>query len=131
MEKVKFAPLIGHLQSSAEVYNQMNRDHEMRFGEIPGEAIASWIVQVVEPVVASGAREVEEAGKIFNTFYKTLLTMLGNQLAVTYEKEYQSAWLMLSKNPGLVQASFGRLFNALNNAMLSIRKYQPERVEDW
>jgi hypothetical protein len=103
----------------------------MRFGEIPGTVLSSWIVDVVEPVVAASAKGEDEAGKVFNSFYKGLLAHLGNQLAITYENEYQSAWLMLTKNPGLVQTSFTRAFNAINNALLTIRKHQPERVEDW
>lgn len=131
MEKIKFGPLIGHLQNSADVYNQLYRDHEMQFGEIPGPVLTSWIVRVVEPVIVASARTEDEAGKIFQPFYKGLLRMLGNQLAVTYEQEYQSAWMMLQKNPGLVQTSFPRVFNAINGALISVRKYRPEWVEDW
>lgn len=131
MEKIKFRPLIGHLQHAADAYNQVYRDHEMRFGEIPGPVLTSWIVGVIEPVIAASARTEDEAGKIFQPFYKGLLEMFGNQLAVTYGHEYESAWLMLKNNPGLVQTSFPRAFNAINNALLSIRKYRAEWVEDW
>lgn len=131
MEKITYKPLIEHLQQSGDLYNQMYRDSEIRFGAIPKGVIVSWIVQVIQPIVsATSEGKAEQVSKTFQALYKTLLTLLGSQLGVTYEQEYQSAWLMFEKNPHLMQSPL-RVVDALNSALVSIRQYQPAKVATW
>ncbi|MFZ6008786.1 MAG: hypothetical protein ACOYXT_00445 [Bacteroidota bacterium] len=131
MEKITYKPLIAHLKQSGDQYNQLYEEQEMRFGTLSPAVVYSWIVKVLEPIVAATAHDEILAGKIFQILYKRLLPLLGNQLAVTYEQEYQSAWMMLKKNPHLMQTSPLRVLEALNSALLSIRRYQPAHVSEW
>ncbi len=131
MEKVTHAPLIAHLKSNAEQYNQMYREQELRFGSMPDRLINDWIVQTVEPIVRATSKTEDESGKIFRELYRSLLPLLGNQLAITFEKEYHAAWAMIASTPHLAQTSPQRLINAINSALISIRKYRPDQVTTW
>lgn len=131
MEKVTHAPLIAHLKGNGQQYNQMYREHELRFGSMPDRLINEWIVEVIEPIVRATSETEDESGKIFRELYKNMLTLLGSQLAVTYEKEYRAAWAMLASNPHIAQTSPQRLINAINSALITIRKHKPDQVITW
>src|SRR5690349_20492677 len=131
MEKVKYQPLLEHLVKSGELYNQLCRDHELHYGEINPQLLTSWIVRVIEPVVSASAKTEAEVGKVFQCLYKAILPLLGNQLAVSFEQEYQQAWMMLAKAPHLMQSSPARIVTALNSALQTIRAYKPEKVSAW
>lgn len=131
MEKIKYKPLLEHLMKSGELYNQLCRDHELHYGEINPQLLTAWIVRVIEPVVSASAKTEAEAGKIFQCLYRAVLPLLGNQLAVSFEREYQQAWMMLAKAPHLMQGSPSRIVGALNSALQTIRTYKPEKVSAW
>ncbi|MBT1699045.1 hypothetical protein KK083_19275 [Fulvivirgaceae bacterium PWU4] len=131
MEKITFRPLIDHLGKSGEHYNQLYHAHELRYGSLSRQLLTSWIVRVIEPVVIASATDELQAGKVFSCFYRSLLPLLGNQLAITYEREYQQAWSMLAKNAALMQESPAKIVNAVNNALVTLRIYQPGNVLRW
>lgn len=131
MEKITFRPLIDHLGKSGELYNQLYHQHELRYGSLSPQLLTSWIVRVIEPVVVAVATDESQAGKVFNAFYRSLLPLLGNQLAITYEHEYQQAWAMLAKNAVLTQEAPAKIISAVNNALTTLRIYQPGKVLRW
>ncbi|RAW00362.1 hypothetical protein [Pseudochryseolinea flava] len=131
MEKISYGPLIEHLQIKGDYYNQRYREYELRHGTIDSALIAMWIVQVIEPIVSATASKEEDVGKVFNPMYDALLSLLGNQLAITFESEYRYAWLMLKKNPNLVRHSCTEIMAALNSALTTVRKYQPTKTMMW
>lgn len=131
MEKIKHKPLIEHLKRTGDQYDQLCRHYEMRFGAIPSAVLTSWIVRIIEPIITATTAQEAQAGKIFQVLYKNILQLLGNQLAMTYEQEYRSAWMILAGNPQLMQTSPSRLVNAINSALLSFRRFQPNKVLGW
>lgn len=131
MEKITFRPLIDHLGKSGGLYDQLYREHELRYGSLSPPLLTSWIVGVIEPVVVAAAEDEAQAGKVFSCFYRSLLPLLGNQLAVIHEREYQQAWAMLAKNAALMRHSPATIVNAVNSALLTLRRYQPGNVLRW
>lgn len=131
MEKITYAPLIKLLQESEDKYNQIYREHELRYGTIDKSLILPWMVSTIEPIIIANAGKEESSSKLFQALYTELLSLLGNRLGIVHEQEYQTAWLLCICNPALVQTSPARMIKAIDGALLSLRTYQPSKVMMW
>ncbi|MCP2044429.1 hypothetical protein [Pontibacter sp. HSC-36F09] len=132
MEKISYTPLIQHLQDNTELYNQVYREYEMKYGSIDRTVLSRWMVQTVEPIVrAVDALYPDHMPQTFRACYTYTLQLLGNKSGIVYEGEYQAAWSLCAQVPSLVALYPGRLLSAINAALDSIRAHQPERVLQW
>lgn len=132
MEKISYPPLISHLQERADFYNSLYQESQLKYGSINKQALTSWLVTIVEPIVkATSQHNPDTLPQVFKSCYTELLGLLGSQLGLVHEFEYQSAWLLLTKTPHLVAVSPSRLLKAMNSALVSVRAHQPEDVFSW
>jgi hypothetical protein len=132
MEKVTFAPLIAHLKESADEYNQLYLQQELKSGSIDSVAIARWVTGIIEPVVMRAVEaDVNCLPRVFRVFYSNMLSLLGGNQALAYEEEYRTAWSICCTIPVLTARYPHRVLNALNSAIIAIRNYQPEQVKRW
>ena len=132
MEKVSFPPLIAHLKEASLEYNQLYYEQELKSGVVDKAILSKWIVQVIEPIVESCFTVMPESlPRVFKTFYSNILNLLGSNLALIHESEYEQAWKICGMAPHLVAHYPQRILSAVNSALLSLRQYQPERIEEW
>jgi hypothetical protein len=132
MEKVTYQPLIAHLQQNEELYNQIYLDYTLKHGTIDKNLVSKWIVQVVEPIVRETANHSQESlPNVSKAFYTELLQLLGSGLALTFEKEYMQLWGLCNRIPSIVSRAPSKVLKAFNNALLSIRTYQPSKTFTW
>lgn len=132
MEKITFHPLVEHLKEHADEYNQLYYQYQLRSGKMDPVLLSRWIVSVIEPIVVSVTDVCPESlPGVFKAFYASLLPLLASNLALIYEVEYHDAWSMCTLNPRLISKQPKRIINAVNSALISLRRNQPEKVGDW
>lgn len=132
MEKLTYPPLIEHLKSEAAFYNQLYADYEIQHRAVDKTVLQKWIVQVLEPIVASVTKEKPDAVPlVFKSFYTALLSLLGSGTALSHEEEYIAGWNLCKQIPHLVTSSPQKIIRSINAALQSVRTYQPLRTMDW
>lgn len=134
MEKISFPPLIAEFSDHSALYNQWNNDHEMTYGELPAQAISSWMVTVVEPIVTSVFTlnsAPEKVHEVVKALYQESLQLLGSGLAIRYKNDYQMAWLLMAKNPNLLIMSPIKTLSLVNDVVLNLNTYAPEKNSFW
>lgn len=131
-KKISFLPLKQHLQETFLFYNQLYADQELKAGRIDRILLSRWIVEVIEPISEAVFQIDQQAlPVVFRTFYSSLLRLLGNGLALTYEQQYRAAWSMTTQTPQLLTKDPKRILNAVNSALIAIREHQPGKVDNW
>jgi hypothetical protein len=132
LEKISFLPLKQHLQDTFLFYNQLYADQELKSGRIDRVLLSRWIVEVIEPI-SQAAFQIDQQAlpAVFRTFYGSLLRLLGNGQALTYEQQYRAAWSMTLQIPQLLTRDAKGILNAINSALIALRTYQPGRLDNW
>ncbi|PKH51777.1 hypothetical protein CXF68_14265 [Tenacibaculum sp. Bg11-29] len=134
MEKIRFLPLIEEFKQNSALYNQWYNESEMKYGNLPAHSIYSWMVDVLEPIVKSTVAlnsTPEKTHQIVKRLYIESLKLIGSGLAISHKNEYQSAWLLMAKNPNLLIKFPTKTISLLNDVLKRLNKYAPERILDW
>lgn len=131
-KKISFLPLKQHLQETFLFYNQLYADQELKAGRIDRALLSRWIVEVIEPITEAVFQIDQQAlPLVFRTFYSSLLRLLGNGLALTYEQQYRTAWSMTMQIPQLLAKDPKGILNAINSALIALREHQPGKLDNW
>ncbi len=134
MEKISLKPLIEEFSLNSALYNQWNNESTMKYGNLPAEIISSWMVEVVEPVVKSAVglnSAPEKVHELVKPLYLESLKLIGSGLAISYKNEYKSVWLLMAKNPNLLLKFPVKTISLLNDVILKLRTYVPEKIVEW
>lgn len=134
MEKISLPQLIAELSDNSALYNQWYKESEMKYGTIPSQTLANWIVEVVEPIVEATIAlnsASEKVHEIVKALYLETLKLIGSGLAIRYEDEYKAAWLLMAKMPNLVVKFPIKTILLLNDVLLNLNRYAPEKINDW
>ncbi len=134
MEKISFPPLIATLSHNSALYNQWNNDHEIKYGRLSGQTMASWMVQVVEPIVKSAVAinsAPEKVHEVVKALYLESLKLIGGGLAIRYKNDYVSAWLLMIKIPNLLVKYPTKTISLLNDVLLNLNTYTSEKAATW
>ncbi|MDV7137763.1 hypothetical protein R3X28_02695 [Maribacter sp. TH_r10] len=134
MEKVTYAPLIEDLKTHSVLYNQMYGQYSLKYGHYSAGHVSEWMVKVIEPIVQC----IDELGIstenlhiAIRSLYTHALKLLGSGLAITYDDQYVRAWSLLQKLPMLLVKNPEETLSALNEALVRLRKYAPNKVLQW
>lgn len=134
MEKISLPQLIAELSDNSALYNQWYKESEMKYGTIPSQRLANWIVEVVEPIVEATIAlnsASEKVHEIVKALYLETLKLIGSGLAIRYEDEYKAAWLLMAKMPNLVVKFPIKTILLLNDVLLNLHRYAPEKTRYW
>ncbi|MBB1194214.1 hypothetical protein DNC80_11130 [Flavobacterium sp. SOK18b] len=134
MEKISLPQLIAELSDNSALYNQWYKESEMKYGTIPSQTLANWIVEVVEPIVEATIAlnsASEKVHEIVKALYLQTLKLIGSGLAIRYEDEYKAAWLLMAKMPNLVVKFPIKTILLLNDVLLNLHSYAPEKTSYW
>lgn len=132
MEKISYKPLLEHLATRADYYNQLYRESELKHGGLDPSLISRWLVNGVEPIIEKiDQNNSGRLAPVFKAFYVHVLKILSNRSGIVYENEYQRAWQLCGALPALAANQPEKLLNAIDGAVESIRTYQPSRVMEW
>ncbi|MBQ0907745.1 hypothetical protein KBJ98_03400 [Flavobacterium sp. F-328] len=134
MEKISLPQLIAELSDHSALYNQWYKESEMKYGTIPSQTLANWIVEVVEPIVEATIAlnsASEKVHEIVKALYLETLKLIGSGLAIRYEDEYKVAWLLMAKMPNLVVKFPIKTILLLNDVLLNLHRYAPEKTSYW
>ncbi|WP_144888973.1 hypothetical protein [Flavobacterium tiangeerense] len=134
MEKISLPQLIAELSDKSALYNQWYKESEMKYGTIPSQTLANWIVEVVEPIVEATVAlnsASEKVHEIVKALYLETLKLIGSGLAIRYEDEYKAAWLLMAKMPNLVVKFPIKTILLLNDVLLNLHRYAPEKTSYW
>jgi len=96
MEKVTYVPLIEDFKNHSALYNQLYGEYRLQHGHFSASLLSKWIVAVVQPIVkATDQQELSEEKRhhLIELLYTQSLHLFSNGLAVSYELEYERAWL--------------------------------------
>lgn len=134
MEKISLPQLIAELSDNSALYNQWYKESEMKYGTIPSQTLVNWIVEVVEPIVEATIAlnsASEKVHEIVKALYLETLKLIGSGLAIRYEDEYKVAWLLMAKMPNLVVKFPIKTILLLNDVLLNLHNYAPEKTTYW
>jgi hypothetical protein len=134
MEKISLPQLIAELSDHSALYNQWYKESEMKYGTIPSQTLANWIVEVVEPIVEATIAvnsASEKVHEIVKALYLETLKLIGSGLAIRYEDEYKAAWLLMAKMPNLVVKFPIKTILLLNDVLLNLHNYAPKKISYW
>ncbi|CAM3036019.1 hypothetical protein [Flavobacterium frigoris] len=134
MEKISLPQLIVELKDNSALYNQWYNENEMKYGNLPSQNITSWMVEVVEPIVAAFVAvnsAPEKIHEVVKALYIESLKLIGSGQAIRYKDEYKSAWLLMVHMPNLVQRFPIKIISLLNEVLLNIHTYASEKSIDW
>lgn len=134
MEKITIPQLIAELSDNSALYNQWYKESEMKYGTIPSQTLANWIVEIMEPIVEATLTlnsASEKVHEIVKALYLETLKLIGSGLAIRYEDEYKAAWLLMAKMPNLVVKFPIKTILLLNDVLLNLHRYAPEKTSDW
>lgn len=134
MEKISLPQLIAELSDNSALYNQWYKESEMKYGTIPSQTLTNWVVEVVEPIVAATVAlnpASEKVNEIVKALYLETLKLIGSGLAIRYEDEYKAAWLLMEKMPKLVVKFPIKTISLLNDVLLNLHRYAPEKTSYW
>lgn len=134
MEKISFQPLIAELRDNSTLYNQWYNESEIKYGHLPAQVISGWMVEVVEPIVIAAVSldlAPEKIHTIVKALYLESLKLIGSGLAIRYKNEYKETWLLMTQMPNLVAKLPLKTISLLNDVVLSLHKYAPEKTLDW
>ena len=90
MEKISLPQLIVELSDNSALYNQWYNESEMKYGNLPSQTLASWMVEVVEPIVEATVAlnsAPEKIHEVVKALYLESLKLIGSGLAISYEVE--------------------------------------------
>ena len=134
MEKISFLPLITVFSDNSALYNQWYNDSEMKYGNLPSQTIANWMVEVVEPIVKATVAQnsaPEKVHEVVKVLYQESLKLIGSGLASRYKDEYKEAWLVMAQIPNLVAKFPLKTISLLNDVLLNFQIYAPEKTIEW
>lgn len=134
MEKIKFQPLIAEFSDKSALYNQWYNDSEMKYGNLPSQAINSWMTEVVEPIVKAAFEQnsaSEKIHEVVKALYLESLKLIGNGAAIRYKEEYKTAWLLMAEMPNLVLKFPVKTILLLNDVLSGFHTYAAEKVLEW
>ena len=132
LEKVTYKPLIEHLQLQEGYYNALLSQFEIKHGTIPGDLISYWVVQTVQPIIETLALGDEaKVARVSRAFFQEIINLSGSGNLQLYSDEYEKVWGLLFHIPIIFSQKPGRVLSILNEALTSIRKYQPKKVIQW
>jgi hypothetical protein len=134
MEKISLPQLITALSDNSALYNQWYNESEIKYGSLDGQTIAGWMAEVVEPIVeAAVALDLapEKIQEIVKALYLESLKLIGSGQAIRYKDEFKSAWLLLVQMPGLVVKFPMKIISLLNDVLLNLHQYAPEKTIYW
>ncbi|MTH16572.1 hypothetical protein [Flavobacterium sp. LC2016-01] len=134
MEKISFPPLIAELSDNSTLYNQWYNESEMKFGNLDAHIIASWMVEVVEPIVKAIAAldtASEKIHEVVKALYLESLKLIGSGMAIRYKDEYKEAWLLLAKMPNLAIKFPIKTIALLHDVLLNLEVHVPEKTIQW
>lgn len=106
----------------------------MKYGNLPSQTIASWMVEVVEPIVEATVAlnsPSEKIHEVVKALYLESLKLIGSGLAIRYEDEYKAAWLLMAQMPNLVVKFPTKTISLLNDVLLNLHMYAPEKTMYW
>lgn len=134
MEKISLPQLIVELSDNSALYNQWYNESEMKYGNLPSQTLASWMVEVVEPIVEATVAlnsAPEKIHEVVKALYLESLKLIGSGLAIRYEDEYKAAWLLMAQMPNLVVKFPTKTISLLNDVLLNLHMYAPEKTMYW
>ena len=134
MEKISYLPLITELSEKSALYNQWYNESEMKYGSLPAQVIAGWMVEVVEPViieVVTVNSAPEKVHEVVKALYQESLKLIGNGSAIRYKDDYKNAWLLMAQMPGLLVKFPTKTISLLNDVLSSFQIYAPEKITEW
>lgn len=134
MEKIILPQLIAALSDNSALYNQWYNESEMKYGSLDSQTIALWMTEVVQPIVkAAVALDVppEKVHEVVKALYLESLKLIGNGLAIRYKDEFKAVWLLMAQMPGLVVKFPVKTILLLNDVLLNLHLYAPEKVFYW
>lgn len=134
MEKISLPQLITALSDNSALYNQWYNESEIKYGSLDGQNIAGWMAEVVEPIVkAAVALDLapEKIQEIVKALYLESLKLIGSGQAIRYKDEFKTAWLLLVQMPGLVVKFPMKIISLLNDVLLNLHLYAPEKTIYW
>lgn len=134
MEKISNPQLIEALSQNSALYNQWYREGEIKYGNLPAQAIANWMVEVVEPIVKAAFDQnsaPEKVHEVVKTLYLESLKLVGSGLAIRYREEYKAAWLLLVQMPNLIVKFPIKVLTLLNDVLLNLQLHAPEKSIAW
>ncbi|WP_127336788.1 hypothetical protein [Flavobacterium cupreum] len=134
MEKISLPQLITALSDNSALYNQWYNESEIKYGSLDSHTIAGWMTEVVEPIVkAAVALDVapEKIQEIVKALYLETLKLIGSGQAIRYKDEFKAAWLLLVQMPGLVVKFPMKIISLLNDVLLNLHQYAPEKIVYW
>jgi len=134
MEKISFLPLIAELSEKSSLYNQWYNDIEIKYGSLPSQQIANWMVEVVEPIVKETITlnsAPEKNHEVVKALYQESLKLIGSGSVIRYKEEYKEIWLLMAKMPNLVLKFPMKIISLLNDVFFNFRIYAPNKITDW
>ena len=134
MEKISLSQLIVELSDNSALYNQWYKESEMKYGNISSQTLANWMVDVVEPIVEATVAlnsATEKVHEVVKALYLEALKLIGSGLAIRYEDEYKAAWLLMAQMPNLVVKFPTKTISLLNDVLLNLHMYAPEKTMYW
>jgi hypothetical protein len=134
MEKISFPELIAELSEKSTLYNQWYNESEMKYGSLPSHVIASWMTEVVEPIVKETVAinaAPEKIHEVVKALYLESLKLIGSGQAIRYKDEYKAAWLLMIQMPNLVVKFPVKTISLLNDVLSNFHLYAPEKIIDW
>lgn len=134
MEKISYLPLITELSEKSALYNQWYNESEMKYGSLPAQVIANWMVEVVEPIV----KEIvtlnsapEKLHEVVKALYQESLKLIGNGSAIRYKDEYKDTWLLMTQMPGLLMKFPIKTISLFNDVLSNFHLYAPDKIKEW
>ncbi len=134
MEKISFQPLIAELSDNSALYNQWYNESEMKFGNLDAHFIASWMVEVIEPIVKAFVAlntAPEKTHEVVKALYLESLKLIGSGMAIRYKDEYKEAWLLLAKMPNLAVKFPVKTISLLHDVLSNLQVHAPEKTVQW
>jgi hypothetical protein len=134
MEKISFLPLIEELSGKSTLYNQWYNESEMKYGSLPANVLATWMVEVVEPIVKETVAlntAPEKVHEVVKALYQESLKLIGSGSAIRYKDEYVAAWLLMVQIPNLAVKFPIKTILLLHDVLSNLHMYAPEKIIDW